>query len=72
MLTYTLLSEEMRFVLLVSSLALWIEGDQGKGKSDNEQDEKRKQVNEEFVDIFTYIWMKKYCAKMFHINVIIK
>ena len=29
-------------------------------------------MDEEFVDIFTYIWMKKYCDKMFHINVIIK
>ena len=62
----------MRFVLLVSSLAQVIEGDEGKGKSDNEQDEKRKKVNEEFIDKFTYIWMKNYCAKTFHINVIIK
>ena len=62
----------MRFVLLVSSLAQLIEGDEGKGKSDNEQDEKRKKVNEEFIDKFTYNWMKNYCAKMFHISVIIK
>ena len=62
----------MRFVLLVGSLAQWIEGDEGQGKSDNEQDEKRKKVNEEFIDKFTYIWMKNCCAKTFHINVIIK
>lgn len=57
----------MRFVLLVSSLAQWIEGDEGKGKSDNEQDEKRKKVD----DIYN-IWIKNYCAKTFHINVIIR
>ena len=44
----------------------------GKGKSDNEHDEKRKKVDEEFIDKFTYIWIKNYCAKMSHINVIIK
>lgn len=49
MLTYTLLSKEMRFVLLVSSLAQLIEDDEGKGKSDNEQDEKREKVDEEFI-----------------------
>ena len=44
----------------------------GKGKSDNEHDEKRKKVEEEFIDKFPYIWIKNYCAKMSHINVIIK